>query len=134
MSGKGGVLTGVVLRAGPGVLPFQQVQLHLWAVVEIGRVRKLGRSVMNNIHIPGTSWKLQNKPVLFDLILVCASMRGQSWCEYVYMTDSYFSKMCLVKVWEWYKCFHYLENTLFTLLIKEAASANTCLRRTAFDT
>lgn len=127
MSGKGGVLTRVLLRAGPGVLPFQQVQLHLSDVVEIGRVRKLCRSVMHNIHIPGTSWKLQNKPVLFSLLLACANMRGENWCECVYMTDTYFRKMYLVKVWEWYKCFHYLENTPFTLPIKEAASANTCL-------
>lgn len=102
-------------------------------VVKIVCVRKLCRSVTHNIHISVTSWITQNKPVLFDLLLVCASMRGETWCECVCETDTYFRKMYLVKVREWCKCFHYLENTLFTSL-KKAASTNTCLRRTAFDT
>lgn len=79
MSGKGGVLTRVLLRTGPGVSPFQQVQLHPLDVVKIGRVRKLCRSVMHNIHIPETPWIMQNKPVLFDLLFVCASVRGEDW-------------------------------------------------------
>lgn len=133
MSGKGGVLTRGLLRTGPGVSPFQQVQLHLSDVVKIVCVRKLCRSVTHNIHISGTSWVMQNKPVLFDLLLVCASMRGETWWECVCMTDTYFRKMYLVKVREWCKCFHYLENTLF-ISLKKAASTNTCLRRTAFDT
>lgn len=135
VSGKGGVLTGVLLRAGPGMSPFQQVHLHLSDVVKTDHVKKLCRAVRHNIHIPGTSWIMQNKPVLwlFDLLLVWASMRGESWCECVHGRHL-FQEDVLVKVWEWYKCFHYLENTPFTLLIKEAASANTWLWRTAFDT
>lgn len=73
-----------LLRAGPAVSPFQQVQLHLSDVVKIGRVRKLCRSVTHNTHIPGTPWIMQNKPVLFDLLLVCASMRGENWCVCVH--------------------------------------------------
>lgn len=80
MSGKGGVLTRVGLRTGPGVSPFQQVHLHLLDVVETEHVRKLCRSVVHNIHIPGTPWIMQNKPVLLDLLLMCASMRGENWC------------------------------------------------------
>lgn len=90
MSGKGGVLTRGLLRTGPGVSPFQQVHLHPSDVVKIGRVRKPCRSVMHNIHISETSWIMQNKPVLFGLLLVCASMRGENWCVCVcvYMTDT----------------------------------------------
>lgn len=116
----------------PWCVAFQQVQLHPLDVVKIGRVRKLCRSVMHNIHIPETPWIMQNKPVLFDLLFVCASVRGEDWSVCVHARHLFQENVSGQGV-GMVQAFPLSPEHTFTSLIKEVASANTCLRRTAFD-